>query len=249
MSGIGLKNSERIDDLTNNLKIIQSREVFSFSIDAVLLAHFPSVPKNGIITDLCSGNGVIPLLLSQMTKAQIYGIEIQERLADMSLRSVEINKLTDQIKIINDNITEAPKLLGKDKFDLVTVNPPYMQLNGQERNINTHFAIARHEVLTDLKEVINISSQLLKIGGKIAMVHRPSRLADIIVFLREKKLEPKRIQFVHPYKSKEANMVLIEAIKCGGMELHVIPPLTIYKDKGKYSDEVYQIYYGDSNER
>ncbi len=247
MNKIDLKSSERIDDLTSVLKIIQSREVFSFSIDAILLAHFSTVPKNGNIVDLCSGNGVIPLLLSQKTKASIYGVEIQDRLVDMSLRSIEINNLTNQINIINENIKEAPKLLGKDKFDLVTVNPPYMPINGQDKNINIHFAIARHEILTDLRNVINISSQLLKVGGKLAMVHRASRFADIIMFMRNEKLEPKRTRFVHPSKSKEANMVLVEAIKHGGTEMHVLPPLIIYKDKEEYSDEVYQMYYGDSN--
>lgn len=247
MDRIVLKPSERIDDLTNTIKIIQSREVFSFSIDAILLAYFATVPKKGEIVDLCSGNGVIPLLLSQMTKATIYGVEIQDRLVDMSLRSIEINNLSNKINIINENIKEAPKLLGKDKFDLVTVNPPYMKLSGQDKNSNMHFAIARHEILTDLRDVINISSQLLKVGGKLAMVHRAARFADIIMFLRNEKLEPKRVRFVHSNKAKEANMVLVEAIKYGGTEMHVLPPLLIYKDKEKYSDEVYQMYYGGSN--
>lgn len=241
-----LYKSERLDYLTNNLKIIQSDEVFSFSMDAVLLAHFPSIPKSGNVIDLCSGNGVIPLLLSNKTKGKIYGVELQERLSDMAIRSIEFNNLTDQIKIIHGDAKDSPKLLGKGKFSLVTVNPPYLQLNGHDKNSNKYVAIARHEIHIDLTEVINVSSQLLKVGGRIAMVHRPSRLADIITFLREKKLEPKKIRFVHPYISKEANMVLIEAVKHGGKELHILPPLIIYKGKGQYSDEVNKIYFGDS---
>ena len=241
-----LKEFERLDYLTNKLKIIQSSEVFSFSMDAVLLAHFPSIPNSGSILALCCGHGVIPLFLSDKTKGQIYGVEIQERLVDMAIRSIEHNNLANQITILHGDVKESSNLLGKGNFDLVTVNPPYLQLNGHDKNTNKYVAIARHEILIDLKEVINVSSQLLKVGGKIAMVHRPSRLADIITFLRDKKLEPKRIRFVHPYKSKEANMVLIEAVKHGGKELHILPPLIIYKDKGQYSDEVYQIYFGDS---
>lgn len=244
-----LSDSERLDYLTNKLKIIQSNEVFSFSMDAVLLAHFPSIPRKGNIVDLCCGNGVIPLLLSSSTKGQIYGVEIQERIVDMAIRSIEINNLENQIKIINGDIKNCPDILGRGKFDLVTVNPPYLQLNGQDKNINSHVAIARHEITTDLTEVINVSNQLLKVGGRIAMVHRPSRLVDIITSLRDKKLEPKKIRFVHSYKYKEANMVLIEAVKHGGKELHILSPLIIYEDKGKYSDEVNRIYNSDDDGR
>lgn len=244
-----LYESERLDYLTSEIKIIQSNEVFSFSMDAVLLAHFPSIPSKGTIIDLCCGNGVIPLLVSKKTKGQIFGVEIQQRVADMALRSVELNNLTNKIKIIHGDIKDSTDILGKGMFDLVTVNPPYLQLNGQDKNINSHVAIARHEISTDLIEVINVSSQLLKVGGRIAMVHRPSRLADIITSLRDKKLEPKKIRFIHPYKYKEANMVLIEAVKHGGKELHILPPLIIYEDKNKYSEEVYQIYNGDDNGR
>ena len=246
---IKLNNSERIDDLlTHNLKIIQSHEVFSFSMDAVLLAHFATIPKNGSIVDLCSGNGVIPLLMSIPTKAKIYGIEVQEKLVDMANRSIELNNLTQQIKIFHKDLKEAPKYLGKGKFDLVTVNPPYLPLTGQEKNINEYYAIARHELYTNLEEVIGASNQLLKVGGKFAMVHRPSRLVDIIQMLREVKIEPKKIRLVHPKQSKEANMVLIEGTKHGGKELKVLPPLIVYDEIGKYSEEIYKIYYSDTYE-
>lgn len=244
-----LELTERLDDLTGKLKIIQSNEVFSFSMDAVLLAHFASVPKKGRIVDLCSGNGVIPLLISTYTTAEIYGVEIQRRLADMAARSVELNNLTKQIHIIQGDLKDSPHMLGKGTFDLVTVNPPYLPLDGQEKNINQHVAIARHEITTNLSEVINTGSQLLKVGGRFSMVHKPTRLVDIIYLLRESRIEPKRIRFVHPARDREANMVLIEGTKYGGKELHVIPPLIVYDDNGKYTEEIYQIYYGDLNER
>jgi len=244
-----LQSSERIDDLlTHNLKIIQSRQVFSFSIDAVLLAHFASIPKQGQIIDLCTGNGVIPLLISVKTKAKIYGIDIQERLIDMANRSVELNQLTDQIKLVHNDLKESTTIFGKGLFDLVTVNPPYLPIGGQDQNSNEHLAIARHEISTNLEEVLKTSHQLLKVGGRLAMVHRPFRLVEIIALFREYKIEPKRLRFVHPNSDKEANMILIEGTKGGGKELRVLPPVIVYDRQGEYSKELYQIYYGDKDE-
>ncbi|MFV9511748.1 tRNA1(Val) (adenine(37)-N6)-methyltransferase [Tepidibacillus sp. LV47] len=245
---VTLYANERIDDLTETLKIIQSKEVFAFSMDAVLLAHFPIVPRKGQIIDLCSGNGVIPILLSRKTSSTIYGVEIQERLVDMANRSIALNGLTSQIKMIHSDLKKAPRVFGKGVFDLVTVNPPYLPLTGQTQNLNQQVAIARHEILTNLEEVIQISDQLLKVGGRLAMVHRPSRLVELISLLRDYRIEPKKIQFVHPHRHKEANMVLIEAKKRGGKELHVLPPLIVYGDNGEYTKEIHQIYYGNQNE-
>ncbi|TCS77958.1 tRNA1(Val) (adenine(37)-N6)-methyltransferase [Tepidibacillus fermentans] len=242
---ITLLENERIDDLTSQLKIIQSRDVFSFSMDAVLLAHFPIIPQRGKIIDLCSGNGVIPLLLATKTRASIIGVEVQERLVDMANRSIIMNGLKSQIEMVHSDLKEAPKLFGKGVFDLVTVNPPYLPLTGQDQNLNKHLAIARHEILTNLEEVIQTSDQLLKVGGRLVMVHRPSRLVELISLMRGYRIEPKKIQFVHPHRHKEANMVLIEAKKHGGKELHVLPPLIVYGEDGKYTEEIYQIYYGD----
>ncbi|OEG00279.1 hypothetical protein BHF71_05075 [Vulcanibacillus modesticaldus] len=241
---IDLLHTERLDELTENLKIIQSDEVFSFSMDAVLLANFANIPLSGKIIDLCSGNGVIPLLISTRTKAEIYGVEIQERLVDMAQRSTKLNNLSHRIHFLQGDLKDSPDRLGRGKFDAVLVNPPYLPLTGQDKNTNHHLAIARHELRTNLEEVIEASRQLLKVGGRLSMVHRPFRLVDIITLLREAKLEPKRIRFVHPFKHKEANMVLVEAIKHGGKEIHVLPPLIVYEQVGKYTDEVYQIYYG-----
>lgn len=239
---------ERIDYLTEKLKIIQSRSVFSFSIDAVLLANFVKPQKRVRVVDLCTGTGVIPLLLTKWCKGNIYGVEIQERLASMARRSVALNKLEDQITIHTADLKDAPELLGKDSFDLVTVNPPYLSLTGQNQNLNHHFAIARHELTTNLSEVVAVSSQLLKVGGRLAMVHRASRLADILGELRAERLEPKRIRFVQPSAEKEATMVLVEAIKDGGKELHVLPPLIVYQSPRVYSEEIMKIYFGNNQE-
>lgn len=245
---IQLDPSERLDDLlANDLKIIQSREVFSFSMDAVLLARFVTLPNKGKIIDLCTGNGVIPFLLSTRTKSNITGVEIQSRVFDMAERSLMLNRLEDQIQFIRGDIKEMPAQLGLGNYDVVTVNPPYLPLTGGERNDNRHFAIARHELCCTLEDVVRVSSQLVRVGGKVAMVHRPSRLIEIISTLRAYQLEPKRIRMVHPRADQPANMVLIESVRSGQPEVRILPPLIVYKDELTYSDEIYEIYNGRRN--
>ncbi|BDH59912.1 methyltransferase [Lysinibacillus sp. PLM2] len=243
-----LKDDERLDYLlAEDLRIIQSPSVFSFSLDAVLLSRFVSIPyQKGQIVDLCSGNGVIPLFLSARTKAKIIGVELQERLYDMALRSVQYNHLEEQITMINGDVKDIPSRLGIEKYDAVTCNPPYFSINElSEKNVSEHFAIARHEIHLTLNEAIEASSRLLKQGGKAAFVHRPSRLLDIVTAMRENRLEPKRIQFVYPKKGKEANTLLIEAIKDGKPDLKVLPPLYVYDDNNQYTAEVSEMLYGN----
>jgi tRNA1(Val) A37 N6-methylase TrmN6 len=239
---------ERVDDLmTHQLKIIQSDEVFSFSLDAVLLARFCTVPLRGKIMDLCTGNAVIPLLLSTRSKAIIHAVEIQERLADMAARSVALNQLQAQIHITQGDIRQAHVLFGHGQFDLVTVNPPYLPVIAGVQNNNGHFAAARHEIHCTLEEVIASCAKLVKAGGKVAMVHRPSRLVDIMTLMRQFRLEPKRIRFVHSRLEEEANMVLVEAIKDGRPEVRLLPPVIAFKNATEYSDELMQIFYGKSS--
>ncbi|MDZ5474346.1 tRNA1(Val) (adenine(37)-N6)-methyltransferase [Bacillus sp. 31A1R] len=245
---INLKEDERLDYLLaeENLRIIQSPSVFSFSLDAVLLAKFVYVPiQKGEIIDLCSGNGVIPLFLSTRTRGKITGIEIQERLYDMAIRSVEYNQLHNQINMIHGDIKDAPNKLGFGKYDTVTCNPPYFKTpSNEEINENEHLAIARHEILCTLEDAIKASSQLVKQGGKVAFVHRPGRLLDIVTLMRQYRLEPKRIQFVYPKLGREANTLLIEAIKDGSPDLKILPPLIVYNDDNEYTPELKAILYG-----
>lgn len=240
-----LKPGERLDDLlANDLKIIQSDEVFSFSMDAVLLARFCSVPPRGAVLDLCTGNGVVPLLLATRTKARIWGVEIQERLYDMACRNVALNGLAEQLTMVHGDLRDIHRELGYGRFDAVTVNPPYLPVAAGEQNVNSHVAAARHELFCTLEDVVAACSRLVRTGGKVAMVHRPSRLADIIVLLREYKLEPKRLRFVHPRAGEEANMVLVEALRDGKPELRLLSPLIVYKNETEYSDEIHRIYSG-----
>lgn len=242
-------DNERVDDLlTQQLSIIQSEEVFSFSMDAVLLARFATIPRHGKILDLCTGNGVIPLLLSTRTKASIEGIEIQPRLADMARRSIEMNGLTEQISIREGDLRELYKEAGHGTYDAITVNPPYMPVLSGESKLNPHQAIARHEIHCSLEELAKAIMRLARPGAKVSMVHRPQRLGEIITIFRQYRLEPKLIRFVHPRIDAEANMVLIEALRDGKPDIRILPPLIVYNEKGQYSPEIMQIYYGSERE-
>lgn len=231
---IELAAGERIDDLLTDtgLRIIQSREVFSFSLDAVLLSRFANIPKSGRIADLCSGNGVIPILMSSRTKASIDAIEIQPRLADMARRSVVMNGLQEQIRVLEQDLRTYPQIAGNGVYDAITVNPPYMPVTAGDHNENEHYAIARHEIHCTLDDLAQVCCRLLRPGGKLSMVHRPSRLLDIVETLRRWKLEPKRIQFVHPHSKAEANMILIEATRDGKPDIRLLPPIMVYNDEG-----------------
>lgn len=244
-----LKSDERLDYLLadNKMKIIQSPNVFAFSLDAVLLANFSYVPiQKGSILDLCTGNGVVPLLLSKRSKASITGVEIQERIHDMAVRNVQINHLEEQINIILGDLKDMPQAMGNRNFDVVTCNPPYFPTpKKEEQNVNEYLAIARHEIYCTLEDVVNTSSKLVKPGGKIAMVHRPGRLADLISLFRKYKIEPKRVQFVYPKMGKEANMLLIEGVRDGKPDLKILPPLYVYNEKSEYTEELRGILYGE----
>lgn len=245
---VQLRGDERLDYLlAEDLRIIQSPSVFAFSLDAVLLAKFINVPfQKGKIVDLCSGNGIVPLLLSTRTKASIEGVEIQERLYDMACRSVGYNQLSEQIKMIHGDLKDIAKTIGYSKYDVVTCNPPYFPTPSHEEiNKNEHYAIARHEIMCTLEDVVRVSSQLLRQGGKAAFVHRPGRLMDILSLMRQYRIEPKRLQFVYPKTVKEANTILIEGIKDGSPDLKVLPPLVVYNEQNEYNPEIRRILYGD----
>ncbi|MDU7477426.1 MAG: tRNA1(Val) (adenine(37)-N6)-methyltransferase [Paenibacillus macerans] len=250
MNNVPIYGNERVDDLlTHDLRIIQSDEVFSFSMDAVLLARFAAVPKYGKVLDLCSGNGVIPLLLSTRTKAAIEGIEIQPRVADMARRSVEMNGLTERILIREGDLRELVNITGHGVYDAITVNPPYMPLTGGDLKLNKHQAIARHEIHCSLEDVAVAAMRLVRPGGKVSMVHKPQRLAEIVTVLRQHRLEPKLVRFVHPRAGAEANMVLIEALRDGKPDVRILPPLIVYGEDGQYCPEIMDIYYGPKEGR
>ena len=239
-----LKDNERIDDLQRNgYRIIQDQDSFCFGMDAVLLSGFASAKKGDKVLDMGTGTGIIPILMEAKTEAEhLTGLEIQPESADMALRSVKLNGLEDKISIVTGDIKEAKNLFPKASFQVITSNPPYMI--GQHGLVNPHSekAIARHEVLCTLEDVIENAAALLVPGGHFYMVHRPFRLAEIITTLVKYRLEPKRMQLVYPYIDKEPNMVLIEAARGGKSRLQVEKPLIVYEKPGVYTSEIYDVY-------
>ena len=245
MKNVDIKSHERVDDLhRNGYMLIQDPKRFCFGIDAVLLSGFARAEKGSKVLDLGTGTGVIPILMEAKNEdAHFTALEIQEESAEMASRSVALNGLEEKIDIVCGDIKEADKLFKAASFDVITTNPPYMNDGGGIKNDYGPKTIARHEVLCSLDDIARVSSKLLKFGGKLFMVHRPHRLTDIMCTLREHKLEPKVIRFVHSYADKEPTMVLVEAMRSGKPMVKVMPPLIVYGSDGKYTDEINEIYY------
>lgn len=239
-----LKEHERLDDLhCNGYRIIQNEKAFCFGMDAVLLSGYAVVREGERAADLGTGTGIIPILLEAKTGGEHFtGLEIQAEMADMARRSVALNHLEEKIDIVCGDIKEASQIFGAASFDVVTTNPPYMNDAHGLQNPDPVKAIARHEVLCTLEDVVREGAKLLVPGGRFYMVHRPHRLVEIINTMTSFKLEPKRIKFVHPFVDKEANMVLIEGIKGGKSMIKVEKPIIVYKEQGVYTDEIYDIY-------
>lgn len=226
-----------------NLKIYQNNEYFCFSIDSVLLANFVKINKKvKNIIDFGTGNAVIPLILSTKTKANIVGVELQKEIYDMALNSVICNNLTNQVKIINDDMKNLNKVYNHEYFDLITCNPPYFKHKDTSLvNKNVIKTIARHEININFDEIAKQAAYLLKENGEFVFVHRPDRLLEIIEILKKYKLEVKEIRFVYPKITKNANIILVRCIKNGKVGLKIINPLYIHDDKG-YTDEVIKFF-------
>lgn len=238
-----IKDGELLDDLNNGLFVIQKDKCFKFGIDAVLLADFAKDMRAKRCMDLCTGSGIVPLLLSLRTKTErIDALEIQADIADTAQRSVEYNGLTERIFVRCGDLKNASQLYGKRVFDAVTCNPPYMKCGAAIPNEADAKLIARHEVMCDIDDVVSAAADLLKVGGKLYMVHRPSRLADIFCSMRKFKIEPKRMRLVSPSAGKVPNLVLIEGALCGGAELKIEPTLIVFDENGNESEELRKIY-------
>ena len=247
MEDIPIKENERIDDLQyKDLKIIQETDGFCFGIDSILISDFAkNIKKNSKVADLGTGTGIIGLLLCKKTNlAEMTGIEIQEDVANMAERSIKLNNLEEKFRIINSNINEifSKKLLEKNVFDVVVMNPPYKEVGTGEINENEKKLISRHEIKANVSDFIKTGSGLLKDKGELYIVHKPERMPDIIQKLRENKIEPKELRVVYSNKNSEASLILIKAVKGGKKFLKIDRPLYIYNESGKYSDEIKQIY-------
>lgn len=228
----------------DGLKIYQNPEMFSFSIDSMLLADFVSInASTKRICDLCTGNAPIPLYLTLRTKAQITGVEVQPEAVELANKSIDINNLSAQINITEGNLKNINEVIGKNTYDVVTCNPPFYKLGTHQINPGDKKAIARHELLATLEDIIKEASILLKDKGKFAMVHRPERLTEILELFKRYNIEPKRLRLVYPKVNKDCNHILIEGIKAGGEgSLKILQPLYVYGENDKWTEEVLKIY-------
>ena len=228
---INLKENERLDELQRNgYQIIQNPEKFCFGMDAVLLSGFAKAKKGDKTLDLGTGTGIIPILMEAKTKAaHLTGLEIQEESADMARRSVQYNGISEKVDIVTGDIKEAAEIFKTASFDVITTNPPYMRGQHGLENLSDARTIARHEVLCTLEDILRESAMILpESKGRFYMIHKPFRLVEILNMMCRYKIEPKRIQFVHPYVDKEPTMVLIEGMKGGKSRVTIEPPVIMY---------------------
>ena len=241
---VEIKANERVDELgRNGYRIIQNPDRFCFGMDAVLLSDFANVKEGDKVLDFCTGTGIIPILMEAKTQAAHFtALEIQEDSAEMARRSVSLNHLEEKIEIITGDVKDADKIFEAASFQAVTCNPPYMIGQHGLVNPDSPKAIARHEILCTLDDIVKQTARVLVPGGSFYLVHRPFRLVEIMTTLTKYKLEPKRMQLVYPYVDKEPNMVLIQATKGGKSRITVEKPLIVYEKPGVYTKDILEIY-------
>ena len=237
---------ERINDLVGykNLKIVQNNDWFKFSLESVLLPCFVIINKNtNNILDLCTGNAPIPLVLSTKTKAKIYGVEIQKDVYDLAKKSVDINNLSKQIEIINDDVKNISNKFESDTFDIITCNPPYFKdVDTSKKNDDIHKIIARHEVSLNMDDIAKVVRKLLKNDGKFYLVHRTERFLELTNLLMSYNIMPKRVRFIYPKEDSESNLFMLEAVKNGKVGLKLESPLYVHNNDGSYKEEILKMF-------
>ena len=235
---------ERIYDILGykNLKIYQDSSFFSFSLDSIILANYSTIrDRDKKIVDFCTGNGVIPIILTRRCNKVIDGVEIQDKLYNLAIKSIKMNDLEDRINIINGDVKEFSKN-NLNVYDLVLCNPPYFKdLENSTKNISKEKMIARHEICINLDEVCHSANLVLKDNGTFSMIHRTERLIDVITCMKNNNIEPKRIMFIHEKKDLPSNMFLIEGQKNGKSGLKIDKPYILYNDDNTMTDEYKRI--------
>lgn len=223
-----------------NLKIYQDTDMFNFSLDSVLLPNFVTInKKTKRILDIGTGNAVIPIILSTKTSALIDAVEIQKEVYELGKKSIEYNKLDNQITIYNEDIKDFYKNIETDTYDVITCNPPFFKVDEKSNLSDSEYKkIARHEIKLNLEDIMTISKKLLKNNGMLAIVHRTDRLIDIIELMRKYNIEPKKIQFIYPKNNTESNIVLVEGSKNGKPGLKILKPLISHTNDDEYTDEL-----------
>lgn len=210
-----LKPNERLDDLLfNDMHIIQNKNEYCFTSDAVLLANFAKAKKSDNVIDLCSGSGIVGILFyaKNLCKSMTL-VEMQPNFADMASRSVELNHLSDKIKVINTKVQDAPKTLENGKYDVILCNPPYKIPQNHHISEKQEIAMCKYELMLKFDELCQSVSKLIKFGGKFYFIHESNRLAEIITTLKKYNFEPKKIELCYPAQKSTSNVVLIEAVK------------------------------------
>jgi tRNA1(Val) A37 N6-methylase TrmN6 len=241
---LSINIDESIDDLQlNGLRLIQKKSGFRFGVDAVLLSDFANVKKKHRVLDLCTGTGIVPFLIyGKYSPKEVWGVEIQEEMVEMANRSSQLNNTVDIVKFKCADLKDKGLVSELGRFDIVTVNPPYKLNNAGILNPNDKLAIARHEILCNLEDVIVSARKLLADNGRMFIVHRPERLADIFGLMRKYNIEPKRVKMIHPSAKKAPNIVLVEGQRDGGAFLKWEEPLYVYDENGNYTEEIDKIY-------
>lgn len=240
-----MEKETTIDLLKKGLKIIQRNDYFNFSLDSLLISEFIKINKQSKkILDLGTGNAAIPLFLSLKTTAQIYGLEIQKVSYDLAIKNIALNHLEEQIQILHGDMKNWQEFFPRNSFDIVVSNPPFFEFHGNRELLNDldQLTLARHEISITLEELIQVTSNLVKEHGYFYLVHRADRLVDILELCRKYKLEPKRLQFCHTKREKNAKILLLEAVKLGKSSLQILPPLFANKEDGSYSEEILTMF-------
>lgn len=239
-----LRDDESLDDLIlGNLKVFQPRQGYRFSLDAVLLAHFPADTRIRQVIELGSGSGVVSLLMAwRAPQARITAIEVQPAMVGRSRRSVILNGLQEQIDIIEADIRETEKILPGGIAELVLSNPPFWRKGEGKVSHDPEEAVARHEIMLDLPELVEKGAYLLLPGGKIDIIHRADRLDEAMELFRSYKIPVRRLRFIHSFRERAARLVLIEGVKNPPGPVTIMPPLIIYEQPGVYSQELRNIY-------
>jgi tRNA1Val (adenine37-N6)-methyltransferase len=213
------------------LRVLQKKRGYRFSVDAILLSQFSKIRKNEKVMDLGTGCGILLLLLSQTTKAHSFvGVEIQKELAELAKKNVQLNHLQDRVSILQKDFRDLKETYPPGSFDVVLSNPPYRKYRTGRVNPAMEKAIARHEIKATLEDLISIASYLLPPKGRCYVIFPALRTVDLLVVLRSQRLEPKRLQFVHPRFQEDAKFILSESIKESGVELKVMSPLILQSD-------------------
>lgn len=231
-----------------NMKIIQRKDMFNFSLDTVLLSHFCTINKDlDVIIDFGTNNAAIPLLLSRRTSKKIIGVEIQKEAVDLARKNIKLNNLENQIEIVHDDIKNFVK--DHKKVKLVVCNPPFFRVDEKSNlNENEYLKVARHEIKINLEQIIQSASKVLDNKGRFAMVHRPDRMIEIINYMQKYDIEPKKIRFVYPKKGKESHIFLIEGMYKGNKGLKIEAPLYAHENDGSYSSEIRKMFGEDKDE-